>query len=339
MKTSLFNYHLPEGLIAQKPAPRRELSNLMILDRQTGKIKMTKFAEIAKFFRGGDVLVLNDTKVIPARIMARRKTGAKIEILLLKKKKDALWECLIKPLRKVKENETLEIDSETECQLVEKKNGKGTLKFNHNIEKKLEKIGEIPLPPYIKKKKQDTRRYQTVFARKSGAIAAPTAGLHFTKKILKEIEKKGTNICFVTLHVGFATFNPIKSENIEDHVMEEEFFEIYPESAEIINKAIRKGNRIIACGTTVTRALESGYEERDGRWFVVPGCGMTKLFITPKYKFKIINGLITNFHLPRTSLLVLVSTFAGKEFIAKAYKKAIENHWRFFSFGDCMLIL
>ena len=242
-------------------------------------------------------------------------------------------------MRKVRENETIQIAGEIFGTLKKKIRGKGVVEFSENIENFLGKIGEIPLPPYIKEKKQDTRRYQTVFALKNGAVAAPTAGLHFTKNILKKLEKKGVEIKFVTLHVGFGTFNSIKTDTVENHEMEEEFFEIPEKTSDSINLAIAQKRRIIACGTTVTRTLESCCERKNGIWFSKPGRGFTKLFITPAYKFKIINGLLTNFHLPKTSLLVLASAFAGRKLILSAYKDAIKNRWRFFSFGDCMLIL
>ncbi|MFH1957649.1 MAG: tRNA preQ1(34) S-adenosylmethionine ribosyltransferase-isomerase QueA [bacterium] len=345
MKTSLFNFTLPEELVAQKPAPRRDSSNLMVLQKKTKKISAGKFRDIIKFFRRGDVLVLNNTKVIPARIITRRKTGGKLEIFLLKKllrvpgKNREEWECLVKPLRKVKPGEIIRISGKISCKILAKKKDRAVLLFSGGILKNLKKFGRIPLPPYIRSREQDTARYQTVFASEEGAVAAPTAGLHFTKKILNTLKKHGVEICFITLHTGYATFNPIKTGTIEAHEMEDEFFSIPCSAAKIINSALAEKRRVFACGTTVVRTLEGNARRKKNLWLLKEGTGRTKIYIKPPYKFKIVTALITNFHIPESSLLVLVSAFAGRTFILKAYEEAIRRKWRFFSFGDAMLII
>jgi len=346
MKTSLFDFNLPEELVAQKPAPRRDLSNLMIVQRKTKKISSGKFKDIIKFFRQGDVLVLNNTKVIPARIITRRNTGGKLEIFLLTRLNSSQtnpetekWECLVKPLRKVKQGETIKITEKISCKILVKKKDRAVVEFNCGFFKNLKKIGRIPLPPYIRNREQDTSRYQTVFAAEDGAVAAPTAGLHFTKKILKNLRKKGVKICFITLHTGYATFNPIKTRTIKAHKMEEEFFSISGAAAETVNLAIAEKRRVFACGTTVVRTLEGNAVRKKKHCLLKAGDGFTKIYIKPPYKFKIVTALITNFHIPESSLIVLVSAFAGRTFILKAYGEAIRWKWRFFSFGDSMLIL
>jgi len=347
VKTSLFNFTLPEELVAQKPAPSRDSSNLMILKRKIKKISSGKFKDIIKFFRRGDVLVLNNTKVIPARIITRRKTGGKLEIFLLTRQRPAggrnsggeKWECLVKPLRRVKTGETIKLTEKISCKILVKKKDRAVIEFSGNLLKNLKKFGRIPLPPYILNQKQDSARYQTVFASEEGAVAAPTAGLHFTEGILENLRKNGVKICFITLHTGYATFNPIKTGTIEKHKLEEEFFSIPGSTAEIVNRALAEKRRIFACGTTVVRTLEGNTCGRKNHPLLKKGNGWAKIYIKPPYKFKIVKALITNFHIPESSLLVLVSAFAGRKFILEAYKKAITQKWRFFSFGDSMLII
>jgi len=355
LKSSLFNFKLPEELIAQKPAKTRDASNLMVFDRTSGKRHLDKFGGILKYFKKGDVLVLNDTKVIPARLSARRKTGGKVEIFVLrraKEQKKELYECLVKPLKKVKTGETLTIHKAKHncrrsltiknaltCIIAEKTNGRAIIKFDGNIKEILSSCGKIPFPPYIHAKKPNPRRYQTVFAEKEGSVAAPTAGLHFTKNILKKLSRKGVEICFITLHTGFGTFTPLRGKTIEEHRMDEEFFTISRQTAETVNRAISEKRRVFACGTTVTRTLESNAVKKKGVTTLQHGSGGTDMYITPPYKFKIVTSLITNFHTPLSSLIILVSAFAGRKNIIKCYKDAIKRGWRFFSFGDAMLIL
>jgi len=342
LKSSLFNFKLPEELIAQNPAKTRDASNLMVFDRESGKRHLEKFSGIIRYFKEGDVLVLNDTKVIPARLSARRKTGGKVEIFVLRRaqeQKKELYECLVKPLKKVKTGETLLIKNSFNCTLETKTKGRAIIKFNGNIKEILSSCGKIPFPPYIHAKKPNPRRYQTVFAEKEGAVAAPTAGLHFTKNILKKLSRKGVEICFITLHTGFGTFTPLRGDTIEEHLMDEEFFTIPKRTAETINRAIGEKRRVFACGTTVTRTLESNAIKKRGVTTLRHGSGSTDMYITPSYKFKIITSLLTNFHTPLSSLIILVSAFAGRENIMACYKEAINRKWRFFSFGDAMLIL
>ncbi|MBU4134642.1 tRNA preQ1(34) S-adenosylmethionine ribosyltransferase-isomerase QueA [bacterium] len=342
MKSSLFNFNLPEELIAQKPAKKRDWSNLMVFDRTSRRRQLGKFSGILKYFRSGDVLVLNDTKVIPARLSGLRKTGGKVEIFVLRRANEhgkELYECLLKPLKKVKTGETLTIKNSVKCTVIEKANGRARIEFNGNVKEILFAYGQIPFPPYIREKKQNPRRYQTVFAENEGAVAAPTAGLHFTKEILKKLSRKGVEICFITLHTGFGTFTPLRNETIEEHRMDEEFFTLPESTADTINRAATEKRRVFACGTTVTRTLESNAFKKNGLWLIRPGSGSTSLYITPPYKFKIVTSLITNFHTPLSSLIVLVSAFAGRKNIMKCYEEAIKRRWRFFSFGDAMLIL
>jgi len=339
MKTALFNFKLPENLIAQKPVKKRDLSNLAVLDRKTGKIKFLKFNKILNFFEKGDVLVLNNTKVIPARIKTKRKTGGKVEILLLKKIEKNLWECLLKPLKKIKISEEFEIAGKYKITVLKKQKETAIVKLSRGLEKNLSKVAKIPLPPYIKEKKIPSKRYQTVYAWEEGSVAAPTAGLHFTKKILNTLKKNGVEIAFITLDISWGTFKPIRTKNIDEHKMEEETFWIPKLTSKKINRAIEEKRRVVACGTTVVRALESASFRKGKKYFVKSGKFSTNLFIKPGYKFKIVRALITNFHTPNSTLLVLVSAFAGRNLIMKTYKKAIEKKWRFFSFGDAMFIL
>ena len=342
LKLSEFNYSLPKELIAQQPLKERDKSRLLILNRRDKSLREANFKDIIIFLREGDVLVLNDTKVIPARFFARRKTGAKLEVLLLKEKKEALWEALIRPARRLKIGEFILLGEEKFQVQVLKRTEKGThlVRFpSPCVRELLEKYGKIPLPLYIRKE-IDPCRYQTIYAKKEGAVASPTAGLHFTKELLKEIALKGIEIVYVTLHCGLATFRPLKTENIEEHKMDTEFYEIKKEAAGVINKAKKEKRRIIAVGTTVVRTLEAAsFINKEGIGGVIPKTEETDLYIYPGYKFKIIDCLITNFHLPSSTNLILVNAFAGIEFIRQAYKYAIERKFRFYSFGDAMLIL
>ncbi|MEA2082493.1 MAG: tRNA preQ1(34) S-adenosylmethionine ribosyltransferase-isomerase QueA [Elusimicrobiota bacterium] len=340
VRSSLFDFDLPGELIAQKPAKKRDGSNLMVFDRSNGKRHLEKFSSIAGYFKKGDVLILNNTKVIPARLSAKRKTGGKVEIFVLRHvKKQKLYECLIKPLKKVKTGETLLLKNSFKCTVIEKIKGRAIIEFNADIKEILSLCGKIPFPPYIHEKKQDPRRYQTVFAENEGAVAAPTAGLHFTKEILRKLKRKGVEINFITLHTGFGTFTPLRGQTIEEHQMDEEFFTISEKTAGTVNRAVTEKRRVFACGTTVTRTLESNAYKKNGKYLLHPGSGSTAMYITPPYKFKIVKTLITNFHTPLSSLIVLVSAFAGRKNILECYKEAIKLKWRFFSFGDAMLIL
>jgi S-adenosylmethionine:tRNA ribosyltransferase-isomerase len=336
LKLSDYDYYLPEELIAQEPANPRDSSRLMLVSRKTGDISICIFRDIINFLHHGDVLVLNDTKVIPARIFGRKETGAKIEVLLLKKIGNKEYEALIKPGKRAKLGTKIYFTESIYGEVIEKKDeGIFILSFStENLDNILPEIGKIPLPPYIKKPLEDPDRYQTVYGKKLGAIAAPTAGLHFTKELLKSISDKGVEILYITLHVGLGTFKPVTVEDITKHKLDPEYFELSEETAEKINLAKREGRRIIAVGTTVTRVLEGS--QNNG--ILKQGKGLISLFIYPGYEFKIIDGLITNFHLPKSTLLMLVSAFMGYELMKRAYQKAIEERLRFYSFGDAMFI-
>lgn len=340
MKTKDFYYELPEELIAQHPLKNREESRLLILDRKTGEIEHRKFKDIVDYLNPGDCLVLNDTRVIPARLFGNRiGKEEKIEFLLLKNIEGSRWEVLVKPGKKVKPGTKVEFGNGllvSEVLSIEE-GGTRIVEFTYEgiFEEILDRLGEMPLPPYIKEKLEDKERYQTVYSKKKGSAAAPTAGLHFTKELLSDIEKKGVNLVFITLHVGLGTFRPVKVENIEEHNMHSEYYEVTEDAAKIINDTRKNGGRVIAVGTTSTRTLET-IATVDGR--VEAKKGWTDIFIYPGYKFKAIDGLITNFHLPESTLLMLVSAFAGREKILNAYRIAVEKRYRFFSFGDAMFI-
>ncbi len=343
MKVSDFDYELPKKLIAEFPVEPRDSSRLMVLHRDTGRIEHRIFRDIALYLKPGDVLVINDTKVIPARLLGKLDTGGKVELLLVRQPGLGIWEVMAKPARKLKEGKRIYFDEELEA-VVKGYSGEGKrfvefiLKSNKDFMEKLEEIGHIPLPPYIEREEKpvDREKYQTVFARKEGAVAAPTAGLHFTEELLQKLKDKGIIIKNITLHVGPGTFKPVKVENVEEHQMDYETYHVPEDTAAEINRAKEEGRRIIAVGTTVTRTLESAAEE-DGK--VKPGEGSTNLFIYPGYRFKVIDALITNFHLPRSTLLMLVSAFAGRERILNAYREAIKKGYRFYSYGDAMFIL
>ena len=340
MKTSDFYYDLPEELIAQHPIKNREESRLLILDKDTGQVEHRKFKNIIDYLYEGDCLVLNDTRVIPARLFGNREgKDEKIEFLLLKNIEGNRWETLVKPGKKVKPGgriifgdglliaDVLSIE-EDGTRIVE-------FRYDGIFEEVLDRLGEMPLPPYIKEKLEDKERYQTVYARHDGSAAAPTAGLHFTKELLRRIEDKGVSIAYLTLHVGLGTFRPVKVDNIEEHHMHSEYYELGEEAAFKINSTREKGGRIVAVGTTSVRTLET-VATLEGR--IVPKKGWTDIFIYPGYEFKAVDCLITNFHLPESTLLMLVSALAGKDKILNAYRIAIENKYRFFSFGDAMFI-
>lgn len=336
-----FYFDLPEELIAQDPLEDRAGSRLLVLDKSTGDVEHHVFREIVDYLKAGDCLVLNNTKVIPARLMGVREgTGATIEVLLLKRKENDVWETLVKPGKKAKPGtkiifgEGLLVGEVTE--VVEE--GNRLIKFYYEgiFEEILDKLGQMPLPPYITHQLKDKNRYQTVYAKHEGSAAAPTAGLHFTNALLEEIKAKGVEVAYVTLHVGLGTFRPVKVDNVLEHHMHSEFYMIDEENAKLINDAKANGNRVIAVGTTSCRTLESC---ADWKGHIVSGSGWTDIFIYPGYDFKIIDGLITNFHLPESTLLMLVSAFAGREHIMEAYRVAVKEKYRFFSFGDAMLII
>jgi len=339
-----FDYHLPRGLIAQYPLDQRDTSRLMILDRKKKGIEHRRFSQLTEYLQEGDVLVVNDTKVIPARLYGQKDTGGKAEVLLLSrvKSEDTLWECLINSHKAVKPCHTIQFNGCLKGEVIEKREeGSFTIRFHsqNSLEDLLEKVGTTPLPPYIKRNGSgngfDRERYQTVYARRKGAVAAPTAGLHFTEELLKKIGEKGVKIGFITLHVGWGTFQPLRAQKIAEHTMHAEEYEIGRESADLINQAKEQGRRVIAVGTTSARALE--FAARKGKLY--PEKGMCNLFIYPGYRFKMVDALITNFHLPKSTLILLVSAFATKDFIFSAYQEAIENGYRFYSYGDAMMII
>lgn len=340
MRVSDFNFELPEELIAQVPLENRDESRLMVVDKSTGELEHRKFKDIIEYLKAGDCLVLNNTRVIPARLIGEKQgTNAKIEFLLLKRIDERRWEALVKPGKRLKEGAKVSFGNGELTGTVQeiKENGNRVVEFEYEgiFETVLDKLGQMPLPPYIKEKLEDKERYQTVYSKASGSAAAPTAGLHFTNKLLNDIKAKGVSVVFLTLHVGLGTFRPVKVENIEEHDMHSEYYELSAEGAEIINKTKEKGGRIIAVGTTSSRTLETIANEQGQ---VKEQSGWTDIFIYPGYKFKIVDGLITNFHLPESTLIMLVSALAGRENIMRAYKEAVDNRYRFFSFGDAMFL-
>ena len=340
MKVSDFDYYLPEELIAQKKKKKRDTSRLLVLDKETGNVEHKHFYDIIDYLEKGDTLVLNDTKVLPARLIGtKEETNAAIEILLLKNIKDDEWECLVKPARRIKVGTVVSFGNgelKAECtKIFDEGIRHFKLIYKGILLEILEKLGTMPLPPYIHEQLKDQDRYQTVYAKEVGSAAAPTAGLHFTKELLDKIEKKGINIAYITLHVGLGTFRPVSVENIEDHEMHSEFYTMSKEVAKTLNETRKNGKRIISVGTTSTRTIETImnlYNE------FKPCSGWTNIFIYPGYKFKGIDALITNFHLPKSTLVMLVSTLAGRENILNAYKIAVDEKYRFFSFGDAMFI-
>ena len=341
MKKSDFYFDLPKELIAQTPIENRDQSRLLHLDRQTGEISHNHFFDITKFLKKGDCLVLNNTKVLPARLYGIKPTGARVEFLMLNNLGNDKWECITGPGRKAKPGDTFSFgEGLLHAEVLEVlENGNRIAKFNYdvsNIYEVLDKIGEMPLPHYITHELEDRERYQTVYAKELGSAAAPTAGLHFTPELIKKIEEMGVTVTYVTLHVGIGTFRPVKSENIEDHEMHSEHYYVSAETAEKINNTKNAGGRVIAVGTTSCRTLESAADE-NGR---LQECdNSTNIFIYPGYKFKCIDGLITNFHLPESTLIMLVSAFSSREKVLNAYNTAIAEKYRFFSFGDSMVII
>ncbi len=341
MKTSDFYYELPRELIAQDPLEERSDSRLLVLHRSSGRIEHRGFRDIVEYLRAGDCLVRNDTRVIPARLFGRRKdTGAVVELLLLKRMENDIWETLVKPGKKARTGARLDFgDGRLEGEIISvEEDGNRRIQFRYDgiFEEILDELGQMPLPPYITHTLRDRNRYQTVYARYEGSAAAPTAGLHFTEELFDELERKGVLVANVTLHVGLGTFRPVKTENVAEHHMHSEHFRIEPEEAEKINRARAAGGRIICVGTTSCRTLESATGE-DG--VLRSGEADTDIFIYPGYSFRIMDALITNFHLPESTLLMLVSALAGKDLVMKAYAEAVRERYRFFSFGDAMLIL
>jgi S-adenosylmethionine:tRNA ribosyltransferase-isomerase len=342
MRVDDFDYELPEELIAQVPLAARDASRLMVLTRSEHRAEHRHFRDLPEYLRPGDVLVLNDTRVIPARLAATRPTGGKVEILLLTPRGGDVWECLARPGRRAQVGQTLtfaggrmvgHVLSKTEYggRVLELRAEEGT-----DVDSLVDAVGEMPVPHYIKSRLDRPERYQTVYARERGSAAAPTAGLHFTPDLLRRIERAGVTIARVTLHVGLGTFRPVKTEQVEEHVMHSEHYEVPAETAEAINSARAAGGRVVAVGTTTVRTLESA-ADTDGR--VMPGTGWTSIFIYPGYTFRATDAMVTNFHLPKSTLIMMVSAFAGRDFVLDAYRKAVQEEYRFFSFGDAMLIL
>lgn len=341
LKKSDFYFDLPQELIAQDPLEDRSASRLLVLHRESGAVEHHTFKEITKYLRPGDCLVLNNTKVIPARLMGvKEDTGAAIEVLLLKRRENDVWETLVKPGKKARPGAKLVFgDGCLRAEVLDVvEEGNRLIRFSYEgiFEEVLDRLGEMPLPPYITHKLQDKNRYQTVYAKYEGSAAAPTAGLHFTEKLLAQIEGMGVKIAYVTLHVGLGTFRPVKADNILEHHMHSEHYEVMRETADLINHTKEKGGRVICVGTTSCRTVESAADE-GGR--VQPGCGDTEIFIYPGYQFKVLDCLVTNFHLPESTLVMLVSALAGRENVLAAYREAVEEKYRFFSFGDAMLVV
>ena len=340
LKKTDFDFELPQELIAQDPLEDRSASRLLLLDKNTGQLKNEIFHNITHYLRPGDCLVLNNTKVIPARLLGQREgTGAHVEVLLLKRREGDVWETLVKPGKKCKPGTYLVFgDGLLRAQVLETvEEGNRLIRFFYEgiWEEVLDRLGEMPLPPYITHKLQDKNRYQTVYAKYEGSAAAPTAGLHFTCELLRQIEEMGVRVVYVTLHVGLGTFRPVKEENVLEHHMHSEYYQVTEEAAAQINTAKAAGGRIICVGTTSCRTLESAADENG---MVRPGCGNTEIFIYPGYRFKVLDCLITNFHLPQSTLVMLVSALAGRERVLAAYAAAVRERYRFFSFGDAMFV-
>ena len=340
MKASDFDFFLPEELIAQHPLEKRDQSRLMVLDKTTGNIEHKNFFDIIDYLQKGDTLVLNDTRVMPARLIGHKEgTLGKIEFLLLKRIEKDRWESLAKPGKSARVGRKFIFgNGKLKAEVIEVlENGNRIIEFKYDgiFEQVLDSLGEMPLPPYIHERLEDKERYQTVYSKEKGSAAAPTAGLHFTKELLNQIKDKGVNIVYVTLHVGLGTFRPVQVEDVENHQMHSEFYSLSKEGADTINKTKAKGNRIISVGTTSTRTLETIGDENG---IVKEQSGWTNIFIYPGYKFKVVDKLITNFHLPESTLIMLVSTLAGKENVLNAYNEAVKERYRFFSFGDAMFI-
>ncbi len=340
LQTKDYYFDLPQEQIAQDPLENRSSSRLLVLDKETGAREHHIFKDIKSYLKPGDCLVLNNTKVIPARLIGEKEgTGAKVEILLLKRKENDIWETLVKPGKKARPGAKIIFGGGLlSCEILSiEEEGNRLIQFSYDgiFEEILDQLGQMPLPPYITHQLQDKNRYQTVYAKYEGSAAAPTAGLHFTKELLKEIEEMGVRLAYVTLHVGLGTFRPVKVDNVKEHHMHSEFYQVDAQAAEKINQTKKEGGRIICVGTTSCRTIESAAEE-DGT--MKPCSGETDIFIYPGYKFKVLDCLITNFHLPESTLLMLVSALAGREHVLEAYKEAVDMGYRFFSFGDAMFI-
>ena len=339
MKTSDFDYNLPEELIAQTPLERRDTSRLLVLDKHSGEFFHHHFYELPNYLHKGDCLVLNNSRVLPARLIGHRPTGGACEVLLLRDRGDKIWECLVRPGRKLKTGATVSFgEGQLTAEIVDEiEDGKRLVRFHYEgiFLEVLEQLGKMPLPPYIKAELQDQERYQTVYSKVVGSAAAPTAGLHFTPELLAQIQAMGVKVCYVTLHVGLGTFRPVKAEDIQDHEMHSEFCEISQETADIINETRKNGGRVICVGTTSCRTVES-FAAEDGT--MTARSGWTNIFIFPGYRFKVLDGLVTNFHLPESTLIMLVSALAGREHVLAAYEEAVREKYRFFSFGDAMFI-
>ena len=341
MRLSKFEYQLSTDLIAQHPKEKRDESRLMVLDKENRVIKDNLFKQIINYIKPGDTIIANNTKVFPARLHGRKdRTGAKIEVFLLRKLNGNMWEVLVKPSRKVRVGNKIYFDDEMHCDVIDNTSSGGrTVEFNYNgrLMEKIYNLGNCPLPPYIKReaKKEDILRYQTVYAEKIGAVAATTAGLHFTGDLMNKLKEKGVNFGFITLHVGLGTFRPVQVEDVSRHQMDSEYYEISEKTVQLINETKERGNRVIAVGTTSVRTLETVARHNGD---INAESGWTDKFIHPPYNFKIVDALITNFHLPKSTLLMLVSAFADRDFIIEAYEKAMELNYRFYSYGDAMLI-
>lgn len=341
MKLEMFDFHLPEELIAQVPLEDREASRLMVLDKETGELQHDVFSSITEYVKPGDCLVLNDTKVLPARLYgSKAETGGKIEVLLLKQESDDVWETLVKPAKRIKVGSTVVFGDgklKAVCTGILEHGGR-IMKFQYEgiFYEILEELGEMPLPPYIKEQLDDQDRYQTVFARERGSAAAPTAGLHFTEHLLEKLKDMGVHIAFITLHVGLGTFRPVSVDDIDSHEMHSEFYQMTEGTARLLNEVRASGGKIITVGTTSTRTLETIASRNDGVF--KEENGWTSIFIYPGYEFKGIDAMITNFHLPKSTLIMLISALAGREHVLHAYETAVEEKYRFFSFGDAMLI-
>lgn len=341
-KLADFRYDLPSKHIAQYPLAERENSQMMVLDRRSGDLQDRVFKDVLEYINPGDCLVINNTRVFPARLLGTKdKTGAKVEVFLLRNLENGIWEVMVKPARKVRLGNKIVFSDDLSCDIIDNTVSGGRIvevHCNGNFFEVLDRVGKTPLPPYVKRQPEEVDRlqYQTVYAEKRGAVAAPTAGLHFTETLLKKLKEKDVNIAPVTLHVGMGTFKPVQVDDISRHQMHSEYYEISPETAEMVNKTHEKGKKVIAVGTTSVRVLET-VAGRNGR--VRPGQGWTDKFIYPPYQFRIVDRLITNFHLPESTLLMLVSAFASHDLTSKAYQEAIKKDYRFFSYGDCMLIL
>jgi S-adenosylmethionine:tRNA ribosyltransferase-isomerase len=342
MRAEDFDFDLPVELIAQTPLAQRASSKLLQLNRMTGEIQHRVFPDLIEILKSGDTLVLNNTRVIPARLYGvKEETGAKVEVLLLRQETGDVWEALVKPAKKVKPNTVLQFgDGLLRAKCVGETNSGGRkLEFIYDgiFQELLDQLGEMPLPPYIKEQLDDRERYQTVFAKHPGSAAAPTAGLHFTPQLLEQIENRGIHVAYITLHVGLGTFRPVQVEDIHDHVMHAEYYQLDDETAQLLNGAKDEGRRIIAVGTTSARTLETVARDQDGHF--KSGSGWTDIFIYPGFQFQAIDGLLTNFHLPKSTLIMLVSALAGKKNIMNAYHEAVQQRYRFFSFGDAMIIV